>query len=61
MALEPVFFRLRLESLKPMISTSDLMEQRKRNREYAINVSHSARNAGLYDSQIAQYRQERVG
>jgi len=48
----------RLETLEPIVSTSNLMRDNKERMRYTILVSHSKRLAGEYDDQVMRIRME---
>lgn len=48
----------RLETLEPIVSTSDMLREYKSKSRYTILVSHSKRLAGEYDTEITRIRTE---
>jgi len=48
----------RLETLEPIVSTTDLLRTHKDRKRYTINVSHSKRLAGEYDDDVMRIRME---
>jgi hypothetical protein len=48
----------RLETLEPIVSTTEMMRHNKERLRYTINVSHSKRLAGEYDDQSMKIRTE---
>jgi len=48
----------RLETLEPIVSTTELVKQHKDKKRYTILVSHSKRLAGEYDNDVMRIRME---
>lgn len=48
----------RLETLEPIVSTSDMLREYKAKSRYTILVSHSKRLAGEYDAEVTRIRTE---
>lgn len=48
----------RLETLEPIVSTTDLLRDYKAKSRYTILVSHSKRLAGEYDAEVTRIRTE---
>jgi hypothetical protein len=48
----------RLETLEPVVSTSDLIRDHKSKQRYTILVSHSKRLAGEYDDEVSRIANE---